>query len=803
VSVTVVLSTNSSFDSKASDQTSSTVVVPALSTVNIPMPVFTPVSTGQYYYVCRVRTTLAGTPTTTDTSAWLPAFRVSSTPTTVIATLNGIPGGATPQNVLWNIGGQAGSGNPATVTGLSAGSQRVQGSHQTTQGVTLNPWQESERWVDQSDTYVNGTQARTYTRKLPYAPNGVMFPGGTTYTLSQSVTNWVPVRNDTTSNLSVSVRVVISTTNSLSSPAYDQTSSTVVPANSTVNVPMPASPASSTGQFYYVCRVRTTLGGTPTTTDTTAWLSAFKVINTAGYVDATLNGISGGASPQNVLWNIGGRVGSGNPATITGLSAGSQRVQASHQTTQAYTQNPWQEPERWVDQNDMFVSGSQARTYVRKLPYAVDGVAFPGGLSYTLGQSVTNWVPVRNDTSSNLTVRVQVVFSTNSLFSGKAYDRTSSVVVVSANNTTNIPMPAFTPGSTGQYSYVCRVQTTLGGTNTTTDTSAWLPAFRVISAASCSINVTVQNQDGIPWPGAKVVSYLGGVARGTNITGESGQTVVTGLTAGQTVALEAYYEGANPFDNLGEMWADATALVTTGSNSVTLRRDYPYAEDVRIYRLSDNVEITHGGGVRVGESVRMDVVVRNKRPEARTVKVRAVLDRNQTVPVPGEFNQESNYQTIAGNNGTRTNSFTFNTIQSGIAYFAVRTQDQSAGKSDSWDWVLAFNASENASTQVLHHVQYYYQSDSDWCAFFSLSMLARYYGSDVTPWEVAGYFGAKWDKGFEHNAFADLFRNVILNHCLLGEYLNARDNTQYDPAFWCEVLPFGSVAHYGSTGFSV
>jgi len=200
-----------------------------------------------------------------------------------------------------------------------------------------------------------------------------------------------------------------------------------------------------------------------------------------------------------------------------------------------------------------------------------------------------------------------------------------------------------------------------------------------------NITVTVQNQSGVPRSGAKVVRYQGGPID-EKVTDASGQVTWTNIPTG-TYSFEAYYEGPNPFDTLGEYWATASKTVSSGGNTLTLRRDMPYAESFRIFRVSDNQELTGLTEIVTGTQVRVEVTVRNKTGSSKSTRVRTFLDRDQSSA--WDHDNTTGYQSIGGTSAY-TFTTTFTPTQTGTYYKAVKTEVSPGGKTDAWNWGEAF-----------------------------------------------------------------------------------------------------------------
>jgi hypothetical protein len=210
-----------------------------------------------------------------------------------------------------------------------------------------------------------------------------------------------------------------------------------------------------------------------------------------------------------------------------------------------------------------------------------------------------------------------------------------------------------------------------------------------VAQPSGSLIVSVQDQAGNPRPGAKVVRYPhgSGTALDTVTTDAAGQTpAYTNIPPGTSYDFEAYYEGTNPFDTLGELWATATATLTSGANSLTLRRDWPYVESLRIFRVFDNLELTGSSELFPGDEIRVEAVIRNLGSSDRSATIRIALDRDRVAP--WDFDTISSSVVVPAGNVTLATKWTV--LQGGTFFKSVRTEVTPGGETDAWDWSPGF-----------------------------------------------------------------------------------------------------------------
>ena len=202
------------------------------------------------------------------------------------------------------------------------------------------------------------------------------------------------------------------------------------------------------------------------------------------------------------------------------------------------------------------------------------------------------------------------------------------------------------------------------------------------TASTGGLNVTVKNQNGSTISGADVVLYTTGWSRISEKTTPNASW--TGLNAG-TYKLEAYYNG--------EYWVNDSVTITAGSTAgKTLQRNEPYAYDFKVYKASNNQNVT-GSSVPEGTPLRYEVKVRNSSPVSRTVRVKLWVDRNRASSY--DVYQTSSSQTVSSGGGTKTFTFTHTPNASGTYYRKLEVEtyvNSTYAKTDSWDWGTAFTA---------------------------------------------------------------------------------------------------------------
>jgi len=221
------------------------------------------------------------------------------------------------------------------------------------------------------------------------------------------------------------------------------------------------------------------------------------------------------------------------------------------------------------------------------------------------------------------------------------------------------------------------------------DNNGWIYFIANEYINAGNITVTVKDIYGNMTEDVKVVIY-GNPQPSPQIktTDVNGQVRWENLPLGY-YSFDAYYEGPNPFDNgtIGELWATDGITISQRENSLTLNRNWPYTETLRVFKVSDNSEVSSQDEISVGTQLRIEALVRNRTSESKNTKVRVVADHNQVLN--GDFDQESDYLSVLANNA-RTYSFNFTPTAPGTYYKAVKTEVTPQGKTDSWNWGQAF-----------------------------------------------------------------------------------------------------------------
>jgi uncharacterized protein YndB with AHSA1/START domain len=458
-----------------------------------------------------------------------------------------------------------------------------------------------------------------------------------------------------------------------------------------------------TGTFQRAVKTET-LGSTWIKTDAWNWGQTFTVIPHT--VTVTVQNQNGVARPgaSVVRYQSGSLVdtqvtNSSGQYTYSNLAAGTAY------TFEAYYAgpNPFDSlGELWTTAGLTVQPGNNPLTMRRDWPHAEllrvyrvsDNLELTSASSIPAGTELRVEVVVRNKLSTARTVRVRMALDRDTT-GGWDFDLDGGQASVPANSVFAFSVH-FTPSTAQTGSFHKTVKTeTLASTWVKTDAWDWSSAFTVVPH---TLTVTVQNQNGAPRPGAKLVRYLAGNYVDTRTADAAGQCLYPDLAVGTVYDFEAYYEGANPFDTLGELWSAARVTVQPGQNTLTMPRDWPYVEDVRVYRVSDNVQLTVGSPMPAGTTVRIEALVRNRQSSARMVRVHFLLDRNQTGG--WDFEEGTVAASVAGGTVFAFSvQFTPTATQTGPFSHAVKTETAVGAnwvKTDAWNWGPTFTVVPNS-----------------------------------------------------------------------------------------------------------
>ena len=163
--------------------------------------------------------------------------------------------------------------------------------------------------------------------------------------------------------------------------------------------------------------------------------------------------------------------------------------------------------------------------------------------------------------------------------------------------------------------------------------------------------------------------------------------------------FDAYVEGPNPFDSLGEFWTTKQSDVSAGSNPpLILQRDWPYSKQFGIVRIEDGWEIPFGAEIQSGRELRLEAVVRNDLDHERSVRTNIILDRDKQ---PNwDYSDQTDYLGIRGSDTeVFTSLVTPSASHGGLFHGAVKTETEPVGKTDSWDWFEAYSVIPLPSSQ--------------------------------------------------------------------------------------------------------
>jgi pimeloyl-ACP methyl ester carboxylesterase len=188
-----------------------------------------------------------------------------------------------------------------------------------------------------------------------------------------------------------------------------------------------------------------------------------------------------------------------------------------------------------------------------------------------------------------------------------------------------------------------------------------------------NLTITVRNGDAAT-AGATIKLFSADWATlvGSRQTGASGTMTWNSLPVA-TYRYEVWNTNAvQGLATLMELWGDDSVTTSTTGTSVTFRRFQPYVSRVVLRDDATSTEIALGDAIDRDTTVRFDVTVRNGAATARAVRLRTVVDRSRSGPY--DFDEASESQTIAGNDGEQTFTFRFVPPSTGAFYLALDVQ---------------------------------------------------------------------------------------------------------------------------------
>ena len=348
-------------------------------------------------------------------------------------------------------------------------------------------------------------------------------------------------------------------------------------------------------------------------------------------------------------------------------------------------------PELWNKSTKVVVVGANTLTMTRNQPYTEtlriyrvsDGTEVIPGATVAPNTQLQIRGLVRNGTTGALSSRVRFLIDQNQAAAWD-FDNTTAYQNVPGSSGTVTFTFNFTPTATGTYSYVDRTEVTPDG-----KTDSWNWGANNFIVSNGSLTVTVQDHLSAPKSGALVECYLTGtstpcpVPNGSQTTNGAGQATFSNLSPA-TYDFKAKVTGANPFDSTPELWNKSTKVVAVGANTLTMTRNQPYTETLRIYRLSDGAEVIPGATVAPNTQLQIRGLVRNGTTGALSSRVRFLIDRNQAAS--WDFDNTAAYQNVPGSSGSVTFTFNFTPTATGTYSYVDRTEVTPDGKTDAWNW---------------------------------------------------------------------------------------------------------------------
>ena len=311
----------------------------------------------------------------------------------------------------------------------------------------------------------------------------------------------------------------------------------------------------------------------------------------------------------------------------------------------------------------------------------VPTVIFPnGGENFTAGQATTVQWSVQNQVQPG----VDLQYTTNN---GSSWANIATGVTGTSHSWA-IPIEI---NSTS-----CRVKVITYDSSWAAHTDQSDGTFTISNTAD--LTVTVLNQNGVApsvYDRIIVQRWQDGVLVDSRSSTTTNQLTWTDIES-RDYSFDAYVEGPNPFDSDGEYWVTGYKTLEPGANSLIVQREEPYTESFQVYRVGDTNPLAPGSLVAPGTELRLEAAVWNQTSDPRSVQVQMRLDRDQGAT--WDFDEISGYQTV---NGTSQQPFTlyFTPNELGDYQKAIKTEIDPGGKTDSWDWDVAFTVS-NADLTV-------------------------------------------------------------------------------------------------------
>lgn len=167
----------------------------------------------------------------------------------------------------------------------------------------------------------------------------------------------------------------------------------------------------------------------------------------------------------------------------------------------------------------------------------------------------------------------------------------------------------------------------------------------------------------------------------------TGRANFNDLDPKETFTVRGYHDpGAKTVFGSREYWGRRTGIdVNAGDReTVTIRRDHPYVQQVRALRGGEPVS-----SVKPDSAINIEVVVRNPGNTSLDVQPRIVLDRDETSPYDLDRETQFGFRSVSGE-GTRTYRTAWTPTQSGdfsVAYELTTETDQGRTVTDGSKWL--------------------------------------------------------------------------------------------------------------------
>ncbi len=418
--------------------------------------------------------------------------------------------------------------------------------------------------------------------------------------------------------------------------------------------------------------------------------------------------------------------------------SGSEVEVGEYYTAVAYYkgQNPFNDNgELWGKGSCTLEEGDNAITIVRNMPYCKaltiereDESTVSPGEQIAEGAQIILVATVINPSTEDHSAKVRFALDTgedtasNGDFSVFDYTAETDAVPVAAGQTRRFEH-TFEITAAGEYHKAVMVTKT-DGTPSKTDAWDWDTGFTCVEP-NAALPAVVRNwNDEVPAEAesrCEVVLYDNAeewnqIAKET--TDEDGKVSFdpSDVSPDETYNLEAYYRGQDVFDSLdgdeGELWSVEQTETVNGTNpTVSLTRDFPYANDIRVYKepYGEADLLSNSDAVLPGATLKLVADITNKQGGEHDVRVTFVLDRNK------DASFDYSPSVVATLDATEDSVTPVETEvkvpEEGTYFKAVKVEWKKPHtdewvKTDAWDWCEAYSVEDtHAPYQYVQTIQ--------------------------------------------------------------------------------------------------